>query len=55
MYWSYVPLASLFVLAGVFAVKMPIEEKTAREDDVIGSDYAEYLEKTPDRIIPYIW
>lgn len=25
MYWSYVPLASLGVLAGVFAIKMPVE------------------------------
>ena len=25
MYWSYVPLASLGVLVGVFAIKMPIE------------------------------
>lgn len=25
MYWSYVPLASLGVLAGVFAVKIPLE------------------------------
>lgn len=25
MYWSYVPLASLGVLAGVLAIKMPVE------------------------------
>ena len=25
MYWSYVPLASLGVLVGVFSIKMPIE------------------------------
>ncbi|KAH0831941.1 hypothetical protein J3R83DRAFT_12826 [Lanmaoa asiatica] len=55
MYWSYVPLASLGVLAGVFAIKMPIEEKAAQEDDVIGNDYTEYMKRIPARVIPHIW
>jgi len=55
MCWSYVPLASLGVLAGVFAIKMPIEEKAAQEDDVIGNDYSEYMKRTPARVIPYVW
>ncbi|KAF8555232.1 hypothetical protein OG21DRAFT_1411171 [Imleria badia] len=55
MYWSYVPLASLGVLAGIFAIKMPIEEKAAQEDDVIGNDYTEYMKRTPARLIPHIW
>jgi len=54
LYWSYVPLASLGVLAGVFAIKIPLEEKAAQEDDVVGSDYTEYMKKTTARIIPYV-
>ncbi|KAG9315900.1 hypothetical protein JVU11DRAFT_3549 [Chiua virens] len=55
MYWSYVPLASLGVLAGVFAVKVPSEEKAAQEDDVIGNEYAEYMKRVSAKIIPHVW
>ncbi|KIJ12322.1 hypothetical protein PAXINDRAFT_177193 [Paxillus involutus ATCC 200175] len=55
MFWSYVPLFALAIIAAVFVVKLPIEEGTILQDEGIRDEYKAYMKKVPARLIPYIW
>ncbi|KAF5381502.1 hypothetical protein D9757_008176 [Collybiopsis confluens] len=54
-YWSWIPLVSLGITLGAFAVKIPIEESLIDNDLAMGTAYAEYKKKVPYRLIPYVW
>ncbi|KIK80523.1 hypothetical protein PAXRUDRAFT_833470 [Paxillus rubicundulus Ve08.2h10] len=55
MFWSYVPLFSLAIIATVFVIKLPIEENTILQDERVREEYRAYMKKVPARLIPYIW
>jgi protein-S-isoprenylcysteine O-methyltransferase Ste14 len=55
MFWSYVPLFTIFATAAVFAFKISIEEETIQRDDGIREEYRAYKRKVPARLVPYIW
>ncbi|KAF9233182.1 hypothetical protein BU15DRAFT_90473 [Melanogaster broomeanus] len=55
MFWSYVPLVSLGIIAAVFTVKLPIEESVIQQDEETREEYRAYMKKVPSRLIPYIW
>ncbi|KAF8837060.1 hypothetical protein BDN67DRAFT_244392 [Paxillus ammoniavirescens] len=55
MFWSYVPLFALAIVAVVLVVKLPIEEGTILQDEGIRDEYRAYMKKVPARLIPYIW
>ncbi|KAG1872333.1 hypothetical protein DFJ58DRAFT_722271 [Suillus subalutaceus] len=55
MSWSYVPLVGLGIIAGAFAVKMPIEEDLIMQDPAIAAEYRAYMQRVPARIIPFLW
>ncbi|EGN98408.1 hypothetical protein SERLA73DRAFT_138831 [Serpula lacrymans var. lacrymans S7.3] len=53
--WSYVPIFSLMVIAGAFAIKMPIEEGFIEADAKTAKEYQEYKRKVTARVVPYVW
>ncbi|KAG1884878.1 hypothetical protein F4604DRAFT_1918541 [Suillus subluteus] len=55
MSWSYAPLVGLGIVAGAFAVKMPIEEDLIMQDPAIAVEYRAYMQKVPSRVIPFLW
>ncbi|KIJ12323.1 hypothetical protein PAXINDRAFT_156963 [Paxillus involutus ATCC 200175] len=55
MFWSYVPLFALAIIAAVLVVKLPIEESTILQDERVREEYRAYMKKVPARLIPYIW
>ncbi|CAE7177910.1 unnamed protein product [Rhizoctonia solani] len=54
-FWNWIPIAASGLLAGLFAYKIPLEENDILTHQYMGSDYTEYKEKVPSRVIPYIW
>ncbi|KAF8124805.1 hypothetical protein EV363DRAFT_701465 [Boletus edulis] len=55
VFWSYVPLFALVAVAGVFAIKINIEEEVIQRDDAIREEYRAYMRKVPARLVPYVW
>lgn len=55
MTWSYAPLVALSFTAGMFAVKMPIEEDLIMQDAAVAGEYRAYMQRVPARVIPYLW
>ncbi|KAF8837062.1 hypothetical protein BDN67DRAFT_935984 [Paxillus ammoniavirescens] len=55
MFWSYVPLFSFGIIAGMFAIKVPIEETAIQQDAGTRDEYRAYMKKVPARFIPNIW
>lgn len=55
MTWSYAPLVGLGIVAGAFAVKMPIEEDLIMQDPAVAAEYRAYMQKVPARVIPFLW
>ncbi|KAG2151357.1 hypothetical protein DEU56DRAFT_777465 [Suillus clintonianus] len=55
MFWSYAPLVGLGIIAGAFAVKMPIEEDLIMKDSAVAEEYRTYKQRVPARVIPYLW
>ncbi|KIJ65134.1 hypothetical protein HYDPIDRAFT_88847 [Hydnomerulius pinastri MD-312] len=55
MFWSYVPLVALGIMAGALAIKMPIEEDVIQKDEEVRDEYRAYKKKVPAKIIPFIW
>ncbi|KAG2070435.1 hypothetical protein BDR04DRAFT_1076890 [Suillus decipiens] len=55
MSWSYAPLVGLGIIAGAFAVKMPIEEDLIMQDPGVAAEYRAYMQRVPARVIPFIW
>ncbi|KAG1872334.1 hypothetical protein DFJ58DRAFT_696427 [Suillus subalutaceus] len=55
MSWSYAPLVGLGIVAGAFAVKMPIEEDLIMQDPAIAAEYRAYMRRVPSRVIPFLW
>jgi protein-S-isoprenylcysteine O-methyltransferase Ste14 len=55
MFWSYAPLFSLGIVAGAFAVKMPIEEALIMQDSAVAAEYRAYMKRVPARVIPFLW
>lgn len=51
-YWSWLPLVTMVIAGGAFAVKIPIEEKLIEDE---GPAYAAYKTKVQFRLIPYVW
>lgn len=55
MFWSYAPLVGLGIIAGAFAVKIPIEEDLIMGDPAIAAEYRAYMHRVPARVIPFLW
>ncbi|KAG1748693.1 hypothetical protein EDB19DRAFT_219369 [Suillus lakei] len=55
MFWSYAPLVGLGIVAGAFAVKMPIEEDLIMKDPAMAGEYRAYMKRVPARVIPFLW
>ncbi|KAG2039634.1 hypothetical protein BDR03DRAFT_859716 [Suillus americanus] len=55
MSWSYAPLVGLGIVAGAFAVKMPIEEGLIMQDPATAAEYRAYMQRVPSRVIPFLW
>ncbi|KAG1872336.1 hypothetical protein DFJ58DRAFT_652009 [Suillus subalutaceus] len=56
MFWSYAPLAGLGIVAGAFAVKIPIEASALiMEDAAVAAEYRAYMQRVPARVIPFLW
>ncbi|KAG2129380.1 hypothetical protein BD769DRAFT_1456279 [Suillus cothurnatus] len=55
MFWSSAPLFSLGIVAGVLAVKIPIEEALIMEDSAVAAEYRAYMKRVPARTIPFLW
>ncbi|KAG2342129.1 hypothetical protein BDR05DRAFT_886755 [Suillus weaverae] len=56
MFWSYAPLVGLGIVAGAFAVKIPIEASALiMEDPAVAAEYRAYMQRVPARVIPFFW
>ncbi|KAG1884885.1 hypothetical protein F4604DRAFT_1676325 [Suillus subluteus] len=57
VFWSYAPLVGLGIIAGAFAVKIPIEASEAliMEDAAVAAEYRAYMQRVPARVIPFLW
>ncbi|KAG8771509.1 hypothetical protein FRC12_003572 [Ceratobasidium sp. 428] len=55
MFWNWMPLVGSAIMATMFAVKMPMEEKVILDNEEVGEAYQRYKKEVPWRVIPYIW
>ncbi|KAG1839351.1 hypothetical protein F4604DRAFT_1836382 [Suillus subluteus] len=55
MSWSYAPLVGWCIVAGAFAVEMPIEEHLIMQDPAIAAEYRAHMQRVPSRVIPFLW
>lgn len=55
MFWSYAPVVGLGIVAGAFAIKIPIEENLIMEDPAVATEYRAYMQRVPARVIPFLW
>ncbi|KAG2039635.1 hypothetical protein BDR03DRAFT_859906, partial [Suillus americanus] len=55
MFWSYAPLVGLGIIAGAFAVKIPIEASALIMQDSVAAEYRAYMQRVPARVIPFLW
>ncbi|KAG9074926.1 hypothetical protein FS749_013466 [Ceratobasidium sp. UAMH 11750] len=55
MFWNWMPLVGAAIMAAMFAIKMPMEEKVILDNEEVGEAYRRYKKEVPWRVIPYIW
>ncbi|CAE6422960.1 unnamed protein product [Rhizoctonia solani] len=54
VFWNWIPVPALGLLAVIFAIKMPMEENIILRHGEIGPKYAAYKKEVPWRVIPYL-
>ncbi|KAG8742929.1 hypothetical protein FRC10_000717 [Ceratobasidium sp. 414] len=55
MFWNWMPLVGAAIMAAMFAIKMPMEERVILDNKDVGEAYRRYKKEVPWRVIPYIW